>query len=146
MLPEVGSVSRTIARPRVVLPQPLSPTSPSVSRASIENVTSSTALTYDLTRLKTPCFTGKWTLSCLTSSKLIGVQTANESPGLDLHQRRHRALAFFPCARATRKKSAPWREIANPRHVAGNRNQALRAVAQFGHRIEQRFGVWMQWA
>ena len=43
MLPAVGSVSRSRQRPRVDLPQPDSPTSPSVSPARTASDTSSTA-------------------------------------------------------------------------------------------------------
>ena len=43
-LPAVGSISRRMQRPVVVLPQPLSPTSPSTSPARDENETPSTAL------------------------------------------------------------------------------------------------------
>ena len=74
MLPEVGSVSLTIARPSVVFPQPLSPTSPSVSPGSIAKLTPSTALTWAQTRLNNPCLTGKWTWRFLTSSRLIVLQ------------------------------------------------------------------------
>ena len=42
MLPAVGSTNFTIARPRVVLPQPLSPTKPSVSPGRMEKLTSLT--------------------------------------------------------------------------------------------------------
>src|SRR5258705_11822720 len=45
MRPPVGGLSRMIARPVVLLPQPDSPTSPSVSPRSISNVTPSTAWT-----------------------------------------------------------------------------------------------------
>ena len=45
MRPPVGGLRRMIARPVVLLPQPDSPTSPSVSPRSISNVTPSTAWT-----------------------------------------------------------------------------------------------------
>ena len=41
--PSVGSVSRSTARPAVVLPQPLSPTRPSVSPDLMEKLIPSTA-------------------------------------------------------------------------------------------------------
>ena len=65
--PEVGSVSRAIARPKVVLPQPLSPTRPSVSPGSIARLTPSTAFIESRARRKTPCWTGKCTFKSLTS-------------------------------------------------------------------------------
>ena len=43
--PAVGSTSRSMARPKVVFPLPLSPTSPSVSPARTSRLTPSTALT-----------------------------------------------------------------------------------------------------
>ncbi len=43
--PEVGSISRSMQRPVVLLPLPDSPTSPNVSPSSIVKLTSSTALT-----------------------------------------------------------------------------------------------------
>src|SRR5512133_371267 len=45
MRPRVGSIRRSIVRPSVLLPQPLSPTSPNVSLAAIERETSETACT-----------------------------------------------------------------------------------------------------
>ncbi len=45
MMPPVGSSSLRMVRPTVVLPQPDSPTRPSVSPGAIANETSSTALT-----------------------------------------------------------------------------------------------------
>src|SRR5208282_4535410 len=70
-LPAVGSTSRTMARPSVVLPQPLSPTSPSVSPGSRLKLTSSTAFTNSWAPLSSPCFTGKCTFTFLTSSSGI---------------------------------------------------------------------------
>ncbi len=56
--PLVGSISFNTALPVVDLPQPLSPTSPSVSPAAIEKLTSSTACTCPVTRPNTPLRTG----------------------------------------------------------------------------------------
>ena len=53
-VPDLGSTSRRIERPVVDLPQPLSPTSASVSPACSENETSSTACTRALTRPSRP--------------------------------------------------------------------------------------------
>ena len=66
-VPLVASRSRIIARPIVLLPQPDSPTSPSVSPRRTSTVTPSTALTEPLTVLKMPARIGKWTLRSLTS-------------------------------------------------------------------------------
>src|SRR3990172_9023455 len=85
-------------RPAVVLPQPLSPTSPSVSPRRMLKLTSSTALTWPTTRLRTPRRMGKYILRFFTSNKwsvsisgfplvLIRVQrAAHQVPWLDLHQ------------------------------------------------------------
>src|SRR3990170_258941 len=59
--PEVGLYSMSMTRPRVVLPQPLSPTSPSVSPRLISKLTPSTALTSATLRWKMiPEVTGKY--------------------------------------------------------------------------------------
>ena len=50
--PRVGSIARTIIRPRVVLPEPDSPTIDSVSPALTYRFTSSTARTWPVTRLQ----------------------------------------------------------------------------------------------
>src|SRR5262249_8495289 len=52
--PDVGSISRRIDRPVVDLPQPDSPTSPSVSPAMMSNETSSTAWTRATSRERSP--------------------------------------------------------------------------------------------
>ncbi len=59
MLPEVGRTSLRVALPTVVLPQPLSPTSPRVSPLMTEKLTPSTACTWPTTLPNTPFFTGK---------------------------------------------------------------------------------------
>ncbi len=58
-LPPVGSTSLSMARPTVVLPQPLSPTSPRVSPLLTDRLTPSTAWTCPTTFPNTPFFTGK---------------------------------------------------------------------------------------
>ena len=62
ILPAVGSSSFMIVRPSVVLPQPDSPTMPSVSPARTVRSTPSTARTCPTVCLKTPALIGK----CLT--------------------------------------------------------------------------------
>src|SRR5215213_365792 len=71
--PAVGSSSRVTSRPVVVLPQPDSPTSDSVSPWRTEKSTPSTAWTAATGRLNTPPRTGK----CLTSP----VTDSSTSPG-----------------------------------------------------------------
>src|SRR5205809_1480777 len=57
--PEVGGMSRNRSRPRVVFPQPLSPTRASVSPRRTNRSTPSTARTWAIVRRRTPPFTGK---------------------------------------------------------------------------------------
>jgi hypothetical protein len=67
-LPAVGSISRRMQRPVVVLPQPLSPTSPSTSPSRTENDTPSTARTWPTVRDSSPLRIGKYFLRSVTSS------------------------------------------------------------------------------
>ena len=71
-LPEVGSIRRRIQRPVVVLPQPLSPTSPSTSPSCTANDTPSTARTWPTVRESSPFLIGKCFLRSVTS-RMIGV-------------------------------------------------------------------------
>ncbi len=64
--PEVGSISRRMQRPVVDLPQPDSPTRPSVSPFSIVNEMSSTAWTRATSRENKPPRIGKYFLRFLT--------------------------------------------------------------------------------
>src|SRR5215472_3194891 len=56
--PPVGSVSLMMVLPKVVFPQPDSPTSPSVSPGATERETPSTALTLPIERLRKPPLLG----------------------------------------------------------------------------------------
>src|SRR4051794_18154139 len=68
--PEVGSYSRVISRPVVVLPQPDSPTRPSDSPLPSKNEMPSTAWTCATVRRTTPPdFTGKYFTRSRTSSR-----------------------------------------------------------------------------
>ena len=63
IVPAVGSSSRSTARPTVVLPQPDSPTSPSVSPGMTWSETSSTAFTVAVSEERKPApaaFTAKY--------------------------------------------------------------------------------------
>ena len=66
--PDVGLSSPTSIRPIVVLPQPDSPTRPSVSPLRMSNDTSATALTAPTRRCSTPLVTGKSLTRCLAES------------------------------------------------------------------------------
>src|SRR5436309_1328903 len=63
--PEVGSISFRIALPAVDLPQPLSPTRPSVSPSAMSKEMPSTACTWPTVCCKIPFLTGK----CLTKPR-----------------------------------------------------------------------------
>src|SRR4030042_125214 len=69
--PDVGLYTRRIQRPVVVLPHPLSPTSPRVSCFFISKLMSSTALTSPTFFRKSPQVIGKYILRFLTSSKTL---------------------------------------------------------------------------
>src|SRR5581483_10241522 len=74
MLPEVGSMRRKMRRPRVLLPEPDSPTSPNVSPGSMLNETSSTARTSPFAPPpKTDSPSGKVLVRLRISSRGIGV-------------------------------------------------------------------------
>src|SRR5258708_2975835 len=65
--PEGGSPSRISVRPSVDLPQPDSPTSPTVCPGRTSRSTPSTACTWPVTRCSTPCRIGK----CLTTARAL---------------------------------------------------------------------------
>src|SRR5215831_15189947 len=127
MLPAVGSISRNTVRPTVDLPQPDSPTSPSVSPASIVKLTPSTAKTVPPARCNSLLRTGKCFLRSRISSTVSGmafpVKFARAPAGGPM------AGAFFLVSgilrpatllgvRAARRKHAAGREIAERRHGA----------------------------
>ena len=66
--PSVGSMARKISRPVVVLPQPDSPTRPSVSPWRMKKSTPSTARTCPTTRRSKPRWMGKCFFKLRTSS------------------------------------------------------------------------------
>ena len=69
-MPSVASIRRMIARDMVVLPQPDSPTSPTVSPSSMLKVTSFTAWTRATSRsTMNPSLIGKKTFRCSTSTR-----------------------------------------------------------------------------
>src|SRR5690242_20738278 len=73
--PAVGFSSRRMQRPDVVLPQPLSPTSPKVSpRRTVKSIPSTAFTSPTLRCVMIPSVTGKYICSPLTSSRgLISV-------------------------------------------------------------------------
>src|SRR3989304_8148799 len=69
--PAVGSISRRMHRPTVVLPRPDSPTRPYVSPSLISRSTPSTALTYPLTLPRIPPVIGNHFLRPLISRTVL---------------------------------------------------------------------------
>src|SRR5918994_3065947 len=94
-VPPVGSISRTRHRPRVVLPQPDSPTNPSVSPLSTSRLTPSIAFTYSRAPPSRPARTGKHFVRSLTSSKgiLRSLEACDVMTRFELDQRRLRLRA-----------------------------------------------------
>ena len=82
--PDVGSISLMIVRPSVVLPQPDSPTTPSVSPLRTERSTPSTARTAPTVCLKTPALIGKCLTSPSTRSSASSDAITGESSGAGL--------------------------------------------------------------
>src|SRR5256885_3209609 len=155
-----------IARPSVVLPQPLSPTSPRVSPGATARLTLSTALTYARTRLNSPCFTGKWTFRFLTSSRftraeqsgVVRIQSFLETgqsripvkaPGpmirLHLQKLRHFLRTIAPRFRAPRMETTARRKRPEIRNAAGNGGQTIGPALKFRDGLEQRDRVGMKW-
>ncbi len=78
--PAVGSSSRSISRAVVDLPQPDSPTMPSVSPRRTVSDTSSTACTWALPRANTPCLTANRLVRCSSSTRLSELPFALTPP------------------------------------------------------------------
>src|SRR6202142_307377 len=158
MLPPVGSMSRNMVRPTVDLPQPDSPTRPSVSPGAIEKLMPSTANTVPPARCNKPLRTGKCFLRSRTSStagraepllaRASAIAVTEQLSGTPA--RRPMARAFFLVRRiggpaavfgvhAARRKHAAFRQIGQSRHHSGDFLQpagsALRLAA---HQIETR--------
>jgi hypothetical protein len=74
-LPDVGSINRRMQRPTVVLPDPDSPTSPSVSPFDTPKLMPSTAFTFATTRARMPRLTGKYLRRSRTTSSVSPAPT-----------------------------------------------------------------------
>src|SRR5262249_2809272 len=77
MSPDVGRYSPRISRPNVVLPDPVSPTSASVSPRLMASEIPSTALSVGRRRPATPCPVAK----CLVTSMVSMIGTPSSAPG-----------------------------------------------------------------
>ena len=77
-LPAVAAASFRIVRPMVVLPLPLSPTSPTVEPASTVKLTSSTAFTSSMCRRRMPAVDGKLGLEVFDFQELAAIYDSLE--------------------------------------------------------------------
>src|SRR5258706_11596303 len=142
-------MSRRMQRPVVVLPQPLSPTSPSTSPGWIENDTPSTARTWPTVRDSRPRLIGKCLVRSVTSSSgsatggprarrgaaahrveragadLAGPPATGQVGGLDALDRRILGPAAVDRAGAARVEPARGREARRVGHVAGDDAQLV---------------------
>src|SRR5262249_21535481 len=136
-VPPVGSISRTRQRPRLVFPQPDSPTNPTVSPSSTSRLTPSTALTCSCVYPSKPAGTGKhffgWRI--LGSASLPSHEARSAVVPLDIDQRRRLRRATCIGARAPVAEPAPRRPIERARDHAGNSREALFAAALARQRV-----------
>src|SRR2546427_3065699 len=122
----------TMARPTVVLPQPDSPTSPSVSPCSSVNDTPSTARTSPLFLNRRPPNTGNLTFRFLTS-RMGGIffvgdpveVAADEVAGRALDERRLDIGTWLEPVRTSRRELASKWQVENIGHRSRNRRQAF---------------------
>src|SRR5688500_2899648 len=155
--PSVGLKARRIVRPAVVLPEPLSPTSPSVSPCKMCRLMPSTALTVPAPRPRKPCRSAKCFLRFFTSSntrRSSGIQflrfiqkAANSMLIVQVGDSRH---VHFAAARD--HLTAAWMEwtpagaLERTGDRALDRDQALpRSLAQARHRPQEVHGVGVFW-
>src|SRR5665213_978172 len=140
MVPPVGSISRRTVRPTVDLPQPDSPTRPSVSPLSIEKLTPSTANTVPAACCNSPLRIGKCFFRSRTSSTVAAGATpvVGETSGIAVPVELVRAPARRPMTgalllvgriglpatvfgvRTARRKHAAVRQVRQGRDHAGN--------------------------
>ncbi len=153
--PSVGSSRRTMVRPSVDLPQPDSPTRPSVRPASTRKPTPSTARTWPIVRRSRGERTGKYVLrSCTSSSarhtrlglrlvRLDRKEAAGAMAGRERIERRHGIGATRSRARAAVAKAAAGRPLERRGDRALDRDQPVLPAVQARDRAQQRIGVGM---
>src|SRR5476651_1426519 len=139
----------TIARPTVVLPQPDSPTSPSVSPWLSANDTPSTARTSPVLRSSTPPKIGNLTFRSWTS-RMGGIVfvgdsvkvAADEMARCAFDQRRLGAGTRFESIGAARRELAAGRQLENVGDRSGDGCEACGFVAVHARQgTEQPFRV-----
>ena len=132
LCPTVGSISRSSSRPTVVLPQPDSPTRPSVSPRRISKLTPSTAWTDPTVRCRMPPLTGK----CLTRSRTSTSGTrparrgAAERPAGPGSARRPRGRSRGRSAARPCRVGRPCARRARPRRPARLQEPPVRVVVE----------------
>ena len=151
--PSVGSSRRTMVRPSVDLPQPDSPTRPSVRPASTRKATPSTARTWPIVRRSRGERTGKYVLRSLhleqrahTALRLRLVrldrkEAAGAMAGRERIERRHGIGAARSRARATVAKAAAGRPVERRGDRALDRDQPVLLAIEARDRAQQRIGV-----
>src|SRR5438034_6772970 len=150
--PPVGASCNRISFEVVVLPQPLSPMTPSVSPSSIAKSMPSTALTQPILRrgndpvltakcLATPssCNSGMLVL-CGFGGERFGAPAARGPRCADADIARLVSGAARHRLRAARMKGAARRQPSQVGRLAGDGEQ-LALVAELWHRADQRLGV-----
>ena len=133
--PAVGSIRRRMQRPVVDLPQPDSPTRPSVSPGAMSKLTPSTACTTSALRAEQAAadrevldqvLDAQERLNRLAHRAAISSAGSIEHAGdlvaaADLAQRRHRLAALRHRVAAARREAAAGRRLEQARHHARDR-------------------------
>src|SRR3990167_11339145 len=147
--PEVMSSIFRTASPVVLLPQPDSPTRPSVSPLLTLNDTPSTAFTLPTCRRTTaPAITGKWTLRSRTSrtvsgrtasgTELVMEMTGGKMFGTALDQGRPLGPATIDGIATPRGEGAARRQVGEIGRLAVDRHQTrARRLVEPRHRGHQ---------
>src|SRR5690242_9625625 len=155
--PEVGSISFMIIRPVVVLPQPDSPTRPTVSPRRMSKVMPSTARTAaggplaHSPRRTGKCFTRSLTSSSLGTSSSFGTasggaaivisllreQTANRAPVPGLDERHLAGLALRASPVAARREGATGGEVRRSGRAPLDRQEPLVGTPELRQRVDE---------
>ena len=118
-------ISRRMARPSVVLPEPDSPTTPSVSPLRISTLTPSTALMWPTTLRNTPRLIGNQTLRSVVSTTTGASGCNGAGFGFGSAQRRSRV---YGCSAAVNTRSTLPCSTILPRFITHTRSATLRTI------------------
>src|SRR4051794_9421992 len=140
--PSVAASRRRIVRPNVVLPQPDSPTSPSVSPRRIWTLTPSTAWTWPIVRRRKPPRIGKYFLRFVTSTRTSSPDVARRPSSRDGVAS---AATCPPPGRSTDDIGDGLRcfcrERASPLRFLGRLQPAARCAIRVADLDQARFGL-----